>query len=98
MMAKKTAISIVKPELDFEKALLFATGSAQKPPEPKVTVKPIVSDNQQNKRVFNAPEGFKRLTINLPESLHKKLKLAAIEQGNTATDIIEMLLNKELGN
>jgi len=50
-----------------------------------------------NNRVFNAPEGYRRLTINLREDLHKKLRLAAIEQDCTATDIIERLLNSELG-
>jgi hypothetical protein len=49
-----------------------------------------------NNRVFHAPEGYRRLTINLPEDLHKKLRLAAIEQDCTATEIIERLLNKEL--
>lgn len=44
------------------------------------------------KRAFFAPEGYRRLTINLPEELHKKLRLAAIEQDCTATDIIERLL------
>lgn len=48
-------------------------------------------------RVFFAPEGYRRLTVNLPEELHKKLRLAAIEQDCTATDIIERLLTKELG-
>ncbi|NYT79862.1 hypothetical protein H0A71_23135 [Alcaligenaceae bacterium] len=47
-------------------------------------------------RVFNAPEGYRRLTINLREDLHKKLKIAAIEQDSTATDIIMQLLEQEL--
>jgi len=49
-----------------------------------------------NNRVFHAPEGYRRLTINLPEEMHKKLRMAAIEQDCTATEIIERLLNKEL--
>ena len=49
------------------------------------------------KRAFFAPVGYRRLTINLPESLHKKLRLAAVEQDCTATEIIERLLVKELG-
>jgi hypothetical protein len=48
------------------------------------------------KRAFFAPEGYRRLTINLPEALHKKLRLTAVEQDCTATDIIERLLIKEL--
>ena len=49
-----------------------------------------------NKRAFFAPEGYRRLTINLREDLHKKLRLAAVEQDCNATDIIERLLVKEL--
>lgn len=48
------------------------------------------------KRVFHAPEGYRRLTINLREDLHKKLRLLAVEEDCTATDIIERLLTKEL--
>ena len=51
----------------------------------------------RGKRAFFAPEGYRRLTINLPESLHKKLRMAAVEQDCTATEIIERLLLKELG-
>ena len=48
------------------------------------------------KRAFFAPEGYRRLTINLPEDLHKKLRFAAVDQDCTATEIIERLLTKEL--
>ncbi len=48
------------------------------------------------KRAFFAPEGYRRLTINLREDLHKKLRLAAVEQDCNATEIIERLLVKEL--
>ena len=48
------------------------------------------------KRAFFAPEGYRRLTINLREDLHKKLRLAAVEQDCTATDIIMRLLVEEL--
>lgn len=48
-------------------------------------------------RIFHAPEGHRRLTINLRDDLHKKLRMAAIERDCTATEIIERLLAKELG-
>jgi hypothetical protein len=47
-------------------------------------------------RIFNAPVGYKRLTINLPIELHTKLKIAAAEEEKTATEIIEMLLTNYL--
>jgi hypothetical protein len=50
-----------------------------------------------NRRNPYAPIGHRRLTINLPEELHKKLRLAAIDRDCTATDIIEDMLKKELG-
>jgi|FreactcultureFD7_1027221.scaffolds.fasta_scaffold18009_1 hypothetical protein len=45
---------------------------------------------------FYAPEGFRRLTINLDENLHKEIKLRAIKEDVTVTDIISKLLKKEL--
>jgi|LauGreDrversion4_2_1035121.scaffolds.fasta_scaffold1083039_2 hypothetical protein len=47
-------------------------------------------------RVFHAPPGHRRLTINLSEDIHKKLKHAAVDQDTTATAIIEELLAKHL--
>ena len=49
-------------------------------------------------RVFHAPEGYKRLTINVPAELHKRLKIIAIERETTATDILMGLLEKELAS
>jgi hypothetical protein len=45
---------------------------------------------------FNAPKGYKRLTINLNEEIHNKLKMSAVKENCTATDIIERLLAGEL--
>lgn len=47
-------------------------------------------------RIFYAPEGHRRLTINLREDLHKQIKLMAIEEDCTVTDIITKLLEKEI--
>jgi len=47
-------------------------------------------------RVFNAPKGYKRLTINLPVEVHTKLKIVAAKRECTVTEIIENLLKKEL--
>ena len=47
-------------------------------------------------RIFYAPDGYKRLTINLPIKLHTKLKIAAAKQEITATEIIENLLKDYL--
>lgn len=90
-MSKPTDPSILtKPTLSgatttAEAALAFAEGA--------VPAKAPAGSN----RAFFAPDGCRRLTINLPEALHKKLKLAAVERDCTATAIIEALLLKELG-
>ena len=86
-MSKTTTLA--KPTLGSkttsEVALAFAEAAATSP------VKAAAE-----KRAFFAPEGYRRLTINLREDLHKKLRLAAVEQDCNATDIIERLLIKEL--
>jgi hypothetical protein len=86
-------ITLVKPKLasrtTAEAAVAFAeAGSA---PEQKGA-----KQASAEKRAFFAPEGYRRLTINLPVELHKNLKLAAIEQDCTATAIIERLLEDKL--
>lgn len=74
-----------KPTLvNAEKALEFGKAAT------------TASQEAAKKRAFFAPEGYRRLTINLPEALHKKLKLTAVQQDCTATEIIEQLLKKEL--
>lgn len=51
-----------------------------------MSVSPVMTKGQ------TAPAGHKRLTINLPVELHKRLRMKALESGTTATDIIESLL------
>lgn len=71
--------------------------SIRKPTLDKVQDFAKTGGKKSNKeRVFYAPQGDKRLTINLREDLHKKLRLAALEKGTTAGDIIEGLLDKHL--
>ena len=48
------------------------------------------------KRSFFAPEGYRRLTINVTHEMHKKLRLMAVEQDTTITDILTKLVAKEL--
>ena len=76
--------SLAKPTLDnkAQMAEAFAKGSPAK--SAKVT------------KIFHAPEGYRRLTINLREDIHKKIRMKAIEQDCTVTDIITKLLEKEV--
>ena len=76
--------TLAKPTLDnkAQRAEAFAKGSPAK--SAKVT------------KIFHAPEGYRRLTINLREDIHKKIRMKAIEQDCTVTDIITKLLEKEV--
>ena len=56
----------------------------------------MIVDLDIPKRIFNAPKGYKRLTINLPVDLHTKLKIVAATKEKTATEIIENLLEEHL--
>ena len=56
----------------------------------------MIIDLDIPKRIFNAPDGYKRLTINLPVELHTKLKIVAATKEKTATEIIESLLEEHL--
>ena len=49
-----------------------------------------------SKRVFNAPDGCKRLTINLPMELHTAIKVIAAKDESTVTEIIVGLLETYL--
>lgn len=51
---------------------------------------------EEPNRIFYAPEGHKRLTVNLRDDIHKKIKIEALMQGCTVTDIITRLLEKEI--
>jgi len=53
-------------------------------------------DDAIDNRVFNAPEGYRRLTIDIPEEIHKKIKLLAIGFDTTVTNIIIDLIENLL--
>ncbi len=57
---------------------------------------PGIRKPAEKARVFYAPHGYKRLTINVREDLHKKLKITAIEKGQTAGEIIEEMIGQYL--
>ena len=91
-MSKTT--SLAKPTLTSKSKSVAALAFAEAGVSPKKAGAKQAAASE--KRAFFAPEGYRRLTINLREDLHKKLRLAAVEQDCTATDIIERLLVKEL--
>ena len=84
--AKSKASILKKPVLNTGEILEFAEAGNKKP----------ASKKGADSRVFFAPEGYKRLTVNIREDLHKKLKLAAIEQGTTVGDMLSKLAEQHL--
>ena len=48
------------------------------------------------KRSFNAPEGDKRLTVNVSKELHLKLKMAAVMAQTTVGELIEKFAKTQL--
>jgi len=87
-MSKTGSLTEPTLELPSKSAVALAFADA-----PKAT---STSQTMAEKRAFSAPHGYRRLTINLREDLHKKLRLVAVEQDCTATEIIERLLIQEL--
>jgi len=83
-------VSLTKPTLAPQSKSAAALAFADAP-QPTST-----SKTTAEKRAFFAPHGYRRLTINLREDLHKRLRLVAVEQDCTATEIIERLLIQEL--
>jgi hypothetical protein len=92
-------VQITKPVLNTAQALTFATGQPKTENVGKGKGRPKkMAKNALNavskERVFFAPEGDKRLTINISSELHKKLKLAAVEGNSTAGEMIEQLIKQ----
>ena len=90
-----------KPTLNTSEALEFATESIKNENKDtgkgkeKITAQTSLNSSY-NTRIFFAPKGDKRLTINIKQELHKKLKIAAIERGITVGEIIEKLVEESL--
>lgn len=96
----KPAAVTKKPAIDTAAALKFA---AQDAPQAVKTATPrgragagSRKATEAGKRVFFAPEGDKRLTINLRQDLHKRLKMLAVERDTTIGEIIEELVERHL--
>jgi len=80
-----------KPEPKDTRAILAFAEKEASPVLPPEAV-PVVKKTKGQV----APPGMKRLTINLPEELHKKLRLKSVQDGTTATEMIVFLLRKNL--
>ena len=94
----KPAAVTKKPAIDTDAALRFAAQEAPqaiKKQSARGRARPAEAA-EAGKRVFFAPEGDKRLTINLRQDLHKRLKMLAVERDTTIGEIIEELVERHL--
>lgn len=102
-MAKKQEVSILKPIMGAA-ALGFATGSQQEAAgrtsgggQGQSTTKATKLSKAPSKQVSGlVPEGDVRLTANISEEHHIKLKVAAATQRTTIGELIEQLIDNAL--
>lgn len=66
------------------------------PIEPKSDVKLSASSSFMDKLQVEAKEGTKRFTIDLRESVHRKLSILSARTGRSKADIIRMVLDDVL--
>ncbi len=101
---KKPSISIQKPTLPAAAALDFATGATNHATTAIPELSQGESTSEQGKRPQTAktqtsglvPAGDVRLTANISEEHHIKLKIAAAKQRTTIGELIEQLIDKAL--
>ncbi|MEO1341676.1 MAG: hypothetical protein AAFV28_11170 [Cyanobacteria bacterium J06635_13] len=68
------------------------------PIEPKSDVKLSASSSLMDKLQVEAKEGTKRFTIDLRESVHRKLSILSARTGRSKADIIRMVLDDVLAD
>jgi hypothetical protein len=74
--------------------------------KPKRSAKPISVDDWVDSRgkedapptTTTQPVKMKRLTLDIPESLHKAIKVRSVEQGVAMVDMLRILLDKHYGS
>lgn len=89
----KKPVQMVKPTFNPSEALLFGAGDtkAEKQGEAKGKAQ------KASKAVSGLiPEGDVRLTANIRQDLHLKLKIQAAKQRTTIGEIVEELIDKHL--
>jgi predicted DNA binding CopG/RHH family protein len=69
-----------------------------KPAEPAVKIDDWVATRTVEPELTEQPvKKMKRLTLDIPESLHRSIKLRAVEQGVPMVDMLRELLEKHYG-
>ena len=84
-------------EIEEIKAVESASTPSE-PIEPKSEVKLTASSSLMDKLQVEAKEGTKRFTIDLRESVHRKLSILSARTGRSKADIIRMVLDDVLAD
>lgn len=96
-MKKREAVSILKPTVAAV-ALQFADGSSEKPSEAiaenRQGVRSIESEKTVKSSSGQIPVGDVRLTANISEQHHMKLKMTAVRNRTTIGELLEQLIDR----
>jgi len=89
----KKPVQMVKPTFDASEALLFGAGDAKKENQGEAKGKAANASKAVSGLV---PDGDVRLTSNIRQDLHLKLKIEAAKRRTTIGEIIEELIESHL--
>jgi hypothetical protein len=92
----KTAAVIRKPGIGAQALQFAAQGDNSPQVIPKTSRRGKVPQEGLKRVSGLVPDGDTRLTVNVRKDLHRKLKIAAIDRGITAGEIIEYLIEHHL--
>lgn len=76
----------------------MSTKKIQMGTRPTAKAVPEAADEWVASRDAGGKETMKRLTIDVPESLHRAIKVACAERGTKIADEVRELLNQKYGN
>lgn len=78
----------------------FVTAEEQQRPRKRSTVKPLTGQRSTAKasRQGAAREGYRRLTADIPADLHKRLKMQALMEDRSVTELIVQAAESFLRN
>ena len=62
-----------------------------------IPTKPNADKWVQQKQQKTSVGKIKRLTLDIPEVLHRKVKLKAVQEGTTIADMLRVLLEEQYG-
>ena len=83
----------------------FVYGESETSPAPQPEPIPVQPEQPQDKELslmdklqVQPKEATKRFTVDLPESMHRKLSILAARTGRTKADIVRVLLDEALSD